>query len=312
MQAIRQKLRRIRLNLHQFQDLGGCRIILPTIGDVQTLVGRIKDKGRHELRNEDDYIAEPKDDGYRSHHLMFSFVGKSDTTVFTGKRIELQVRTRNQYAWATAIEAVGLFRDEKLKNHEGSAEWLRPFKLMSAEFPEAERCPVSAGTPDRKERWEEIRFLTWSLQAMQVLDSVSYGVRGTDIPTSPGYWPSHYLIRFDHATKTVHVEPQNRAGVATKSYDNAENSDNQTGADTQNVVLVEVDKIENLKAAYPNYFGDVELFKTQLRAVALGHAATESQPVMRQTPSCCEKAHTLDLGWMRRNPFPRPGARTRQ
>ena len=73
---------------------------------------------------------------------MFSFCGRdADTVIYNGKRIELQVRTRLQHSWATAVEAVGLFRGEELKNHKGSEEWLRLFKLLSAEFAEAERCP---------------------------------------------------------------------------------------------------------------------------------------------------------------------------
>jgi hypothetical protein len=72
MPAIRGKLRRFsHLNLDQLQDLGGCRIILPTISDVQGLTTTPKAKLRHEKRKENDYIAEPKVDGYRSHHLIW-------------------------------------------------------------------------------------------------------------------------------------------------------------------------------------------------------------------------------------------------
>ena len=42
-----------------------------------------------------------------------------------------------------------------------------------------------------------------------------------------------------------------------------------------NIVLVEVDKVENLKAAYPNYFGDVQLFLRNLRLIARGKEARE-------------------------------------
>jgi hypothetical protein len=36
------------------------------------------------------------------------------------------------------------------------------------------------------------------------------------------------------------------------------------------VVLVEVDKLDNLERSYPNYFGDVQIFKEQLRLVTKG------------------------------------------
>src|SRR6266436_8845112 len=102
-----------------------------------------------EIKTEDNYLLEPKIDGYRSHHIIFSFSPKdSERAAYTGRRIELQVRTQLQHSWATAIEAVGLFRGEQLKSDQGSREWLRLFKLMSDEFAEAERCPVAPGTPE--------------------------------------------------------------------------------------------------------------------------------------------------------------------
>lgn len=307
MQAIRRKLRRIKLNLNQLQDLGGCRAILSDIDSVHALVASLKQKTRHELQKEDDYIESPKADGYRSHHLIFRFnPPASDLVIFGGKRIELQVRTRLQHAWATAVEAVGLFRGEHLKNNQGSRDWLRLFSLMSAEFAEAERCPVPPGTPEGPERRAEIRRLANSLGAISVLDGVRYGVRGTDAPLAPGYRPTYYLIRFDHTSKAVHVEPYNKPRSATDSYDSAEEQDNKTGLDTQNVVLVEVDKIENLKAAYPNYFGDVELFKTQLRAVVLGGAAVEYALAPQQKLIARAGEQQGSPGWLRRNPFPRP------
>jgi hypothetical protein len=64
------------------------------------------------------------------------------------------------------------------------------------------------------------------------------------------------------AAKIVRAEPYQVQYAAMRSYDIAEETDNRTGFDTQNVVLVEVDKIDNSKAAYPNYFSDVSLFET--------------------------------------------------
>lgn len=95
MQAICGKLRRLdHLKLDKLQDLGGCRIILPNISDVQNLAVTLKTVLRHEMRKEDDYIAEPKVDGYRSHHLIWRYVGRRRHKVLSGRSIELQLRTR--------------------------------------------------------------------------------------------------------------------------------------------------------------------------------------------------------------------------
>jgi ppGpp synthetase/RelA/SpoT-type nucleotidyltranferase len=69
-------------------------------------------------------------DGYRSHHLSLEFKpAKKEDEAYAGRRIELQVRTRLQHSWATAIEAVSLYRNQDLKHHKGDADWLRLFAL---------------------------------------------------------------------------------------------------------------------------------------------------------------------------------------
>jgi hypothetical protein len=263
MPAIRRKLCRVKWKLHQLQDLGGCRCILPTINDVKRLVDTIKTKSRYDLKSEDDYITNPKEDGYRSHHIILIYKGRKPS-MHDGRRIELQVRTQLQHSWATAIESVGLIRGEELKNHKGSEDWLRLFKLMSAEFAEAEQCPIPPSTPEKPERQTEIMTLSKSLDALNVLDSVSNGFRGTDIPLAPGYKPSHFLITYDRIKRTVEVQPYDIAINATRSYDNAEALSDQGNEPSQNIVLVEVGKLNLLKKAYPNYFGDVELFGSSL------------------------------------------------
>lgn len=209
MQAIRRKLRREDLpqNLSQLQDLGGCRAILASIADVHTLVAALRDRSRHDLWREDPYIDKPKDDGYRSHHLRFKFRGRGSLSIHDGRRIEVQVRTRLQHSWATAVEAVGLFRGEDLKGNHGSPEWLRLFKLMSAEFAVAEQCPEPPDVPPHHQRVAEINRLDKLLKASTMLENLSYAVRGTDINIAPSTKPRYYLIKFDNATKQVEVEP---------------------------------------------------------------------------------------------------------
>ena len=303
MKAIRMKLGRSPVPLDKLQDLGGCRFILPTIADVHALTDTLRSRIPHTLRSERNYIAEPKPDGYRSHHLMFTYVGRKGRVVHDGCRIEVQVRTRLQHAWATTVEAVGLFRGEQLKNHEGSGEWLRLFELMSGEFAEAERCPVPDTIPAEIKRRREITNLAKSLGALGVLESVSLGFKETDFPLAPGYRPTHYLIRYDHAARTVSVVPYNASTAATQSYDMAEDINNMTGNADLTVVLVEVDKLDSLKAAYPNYFGDVDLFTRQLRLVVQGKAASEYAVAERQQRQP-NTERRIDLSWLKGGRYP--------
>ncbi len=305
MQAIRRKLRRIRVKLHKLQDLGGCRVILATIAETRTLATILKERLCSAVFKENDYISVPKIDGYRSHHIVFEF-RRPKPTPFDGKRIEVQIRTRLQHSWATTVEAVGLFRGEELKNQRGDKDWLRFFTLMSAEFAEAEKCPSVRDTPnDPDERKREIRKLAKSLDALKVLESVTNGFRGTDLPLVRGYKPSHFLIRFDHSTKTVRVEPYTKADKATVSYDRAEEIQ-RAGDQNDVVVLVEVDKINNLKAAYPNYFGDVELFRSHLAQIVHGGAVGEYARPPRQRAKTRAPEPRGDLSWLHGTRFPKP------
>src|SRR5262249_17064151 len=60
--AIRYKLTtQSPLTLSEMQDIGGCRAVVSTVGQVLTLVERFKTgKFQHVLDREDDYIREPK------------------------------------------------------------------------------------------------------------------------------------------------------------------------------------------------------------------------------------------------------------
>ena len=175
MPAIRRKLRRLKwLKLDNMQDLAGCRVVVPTIVEVNNLVELLSEQSGYRVGKPDDYIACPKIDGYRSHHLMIHYQGRGSAEVFTGRRIEVQIRTRLQHSWATAVEAVGMFRGEDLKSEKtGSTEWLRLFQLMSAEIALVERCPESPIVPTHRERVSEIIHLERRLRAVQMLDNLS-------------------------------------------------------------------------------------------------------------------------------------------
>lgn len=305
MQAIQRKLvRKPQLTLFALQDLGGCRFIMAGIDDVNRLASSLRDRMRHELRYQNDYIGDPKDDGYRSHHMIWKFAGRKGGTPYNGRSIELQIRTELQHSWATTIEAVGLFHGEELKSHVGSEEWLRLFALMSAEFAEAEGCALPSGTPEAGKRRQEIRNLSGALDAVKVLETVTHGFARTDLPLL-NYRPTHYLLSYDRDAKRVTVTPYDVAKRATLSYDEAEANNNRTDSNNQNIVLVEVEKIDNLRRAYPNYFGDVNVFTERLKAVVYGTSAISFLRTQPQRPRP-DLTPIGDPSWLRGSRFPGP------
>lgn len=268
MPSIRRKLQRLSTKLNQIQDLGGCRVILPTVDDVNLLVTRHKEQSRHIFREEDNYIACPKSGGYRSHHLVYKFQDDGAAESYSGRRIEVQVRTRLQHSWATAVEAVGLLRNEDLKAGIGDADWLRLFELVSAEFALDEGCQEPSNVPGRSERVAEIKELNRTLGADKKLEQFRAAVA-----RSASYYPpsteksEYYLIRFDNAHNSVDIKLYSKALAGTASYGEMELQDSKNRKNVD-AVLVEVDKVENLREAYPNYFGDVALFTQSLRKIA--------------------------------------------
>ena len=301
MHSIRRKLRRIGLNLSQLQDLGGCRAILPNMSSLGDLSDAIASQLRHEVRGIDDYITEPKADGYRSFHVKLGYRGREPgQAVHDGRRIEVQIRTEIQHSWATAVEAVGMFRGEDLKASRGSEDWLRLFLLMSAELAEVEDCAIPEGVPStRKARKPEIRTLVRRLDAIRTLENLSYAIEATDFFVHPREKPSHFLLRYDNEENTVNVSFYFSPMNASASYDEAERRDNLMDGNTANVVLIEVDKLEHIREAYPNYFGDVQLFKGALKRIAQGKDVREYL-LKPQEEAPVQQKERPDAEWFRK------------
>jgi ppGpp synthetase/RelA/SpoT-type nucleotidyltranferase len=80
-----------------------------------------------------DYIKEPKPDGYRSYHLICRYQGIHQDGAYKGLRIEIQIRSAMQHAWATAVETIDAFTGQALKtNISGDVTWKRFFHAWEA------------------------------------------------------------------------------------------------------------------------------------------------------------------------------------
>jgi hypothetical protein len=115
--TIVHKLERLpRLSLSKLQDVGGCRAIVGSSSHVHKIRKAYLDSQlRHELKHEKDYIAEPKESGYRGIHLVYRYISDRSED-YNGLQIELQLRSRYQHAWATAVETAGTFLERSLKS----------------------------------------------------------------------------------------------------------------------------------------------------------------------------------------------------
>lgn len=93
--------------LKYLQDIIGVRIVTQYINDVYDIVECIKNN--YEVIEEIDYIANPKESGYRSFHIVINFPiinNNFDFKYATEIPIEIQIRTMGMDFWASLEHSV--------------------------------------------------------------------------------------------------------------------------------------------------------------------------------------------------------------
>jgi putative GTP pyrophosphokinase len=173
IEAVIKKLRRdSNAQLSTMQDIAGCRAIVPSIDYLDPLVEACKQMwSEHTLRPPYDYLEKPNPKtGYRGIHLVYKY--QSDNKSFDGRLIEIQIRTRDQHAWATAVETVDIIQGQSLKSGEGDPRWQRFFCLMSSAIAKRESRPAVPDTPsDNRELKNELREHAERLQVLEQLQA---------------------------------------------------------------------------------------------------------------------------------------------
>jgi ppGpp synthetase/RelA/SpoT-type nucleotidyltranferase len=291
MQSIRKKLARLNANLTQIQDIGGYRAIMESSDAIKALLAFYRSSEcPHKCREDRSYIDQPRIGGYRSHHFVFEFIPQSqDEEIFVGRRIELQIRSRLQHSWATAVEAIGLVRNEDMKAGEGDRDWLRFFELMSSEFAETEGAPLVPYAPAKRDRIAELKSLDKKLGAVRMMEHLNQAFKFTESNLSGA--SKYFMIQYDNIAKTVDVVGYINPISGVDQYANEEYRRSAV-----NTVLVEVDTVASLKEAYPNYFLDVRLFtQNVLKAI-------KGQPLdlVLKKEDLARTAHGYDLNWLRK------------
>lgn len=298
MSSIRKKLTRIDANLIQIQDIGGCRAIVETQATLDALLAHFRFASPHKLRLDRSYVERPRSSGYRCHHLVLDFVPETaEEEVYRNRHIEIQLRTRVQHSWATAVEAIGLHRNEDMKGGEGDAEWLRFFELISSEFAEFEGAPSIPNAPEKSARLAEMQALDKKLSAVSTLETLNQAYRILD--QNPNLSAQYYMIKFDHLNRTTEIVGYDKIIRATTAYGHAERFNVGT-----NSVVVEADTVSALKEVFPNYYLDVRLFAKNVVSIMKGEPLAEG--VRRSEVE--NPAPAIDLSWLKTfRGKPRPG-----
>ena len=269
LDTIVDKLKRFpEMSLYRMQDLGGCRVIVPTIEDVYNVKKKLQSSRiRHELVNEKDYIAIPNPNtGYRGVHLIYKY--QSDRrNDFNGLQVEIQLRSRKQHLWATAVETIGLFTQNGLKFNQGSDRWLRFFKVVSALFAIEESSAVVEGVPTNPDGIiNELLDIMRELKVGEKLFTIGLATTHMGrIRTSKT--PGYYLMALDINNSKLEISKFKNIEKATDEYNKRE-MQKSIGTD---VVLVSAQSFEALMHAYPNYFANVKEFMNTLTTLIKKH-----------------------------------------
>jgi hypothetical protein len=266
--SIEAKLHRFpTMTLSQMQDIGGCRAIVSSAQGVARLCESYAESDlKHIQHQSDNYIDTPKDSGYRGVHLIYRY--HSDRRQdYNSLKIEMQLRSQLQHAWATAVETVGAFVQQALKSSVGEQEWLRFFALMGAALAFREDTAPVPGTPNQySELVKEIRDHAKSLEVASRLQAFGAALQYYESKQSKN--AHYYLVEVNHAQRTLSVTSfkQSESEKATAKYLEVEKKIKDTSP-SSDAVLVSVDSMNSLRQAYPNYFLDTGVFLNVLRAI---------------------------------------------
>jgi putative GTP pyrophosphokinase len=257
------------MNLSQMQDIAGCRAVVSTVDMVNKLYKDHYLKGdlKHEMVNVKDYILDPKEDGYRSIHLVYKYKSDKGKKEYNGLLVEIQIRSKLQHLWATAIETVDFFTRQAIKISEGDKEWSEFFKLVSSAFAKWENCPSVKNTPTKeKELFLKIKEKE---KKLQVIKSMKGWTKAMQFLTKSEVDPKmkFHLLSLDIKGETLSINSYSDKSEkkALEDYSRVEkrNKDNKE----YDVVLVGADTTQDLKKAYPNYFVDTREFLGHLQKI---------------------------------------------
>ena len=275
LSSIDAKLRRFRnMNLARMQDVGGCRAVLPSVDDVRRVARSYEDRPpRHRVVHTDDYLARPRSSGYRGIHLVSRFQpGEEEEAFYAGMRLEIQLRSRLQHAWAAAVETVGTFSGQALKSSEGDHGWLRFFALMASEIAFSEECPVVPDTADSRDALRhELAVTASALGAVARLERYRQALKILEGHVRNGQAEYFHIVAESWQDGTARVRWNEYAGdereEAIRAFEEVEAAiEHFPGAET---VLVRVASVEALRSAYPSYFADTRAFVAELeKAIA--------------------------------------------
>lgn len=269
-QSIIFKLNRIDgMKLSRMQDIAGVRVVVESISEVYSLAKKLQASDfKHEFKNIKDYIQEPKESGYRGIHLIYKYSSPENPEI-NGLYIEVQLRTKLQHTWATAVETLSTFLGTHLKFDQGQPKWLKYFALTSSAFSFIEKTPA-VPKYNKLTEYETLQMAVYEYNYNHISESLSgYTVAADFICKKVDPNKKYHIVTLNSELREAHVESfrADEIHIANKKYTEIErNSDSDSPKQS---VLVSTDSIKELQNGFPNYFLDIREFLIQMDSIKM-------------------------------------------
>jgi ppGpp synthetase/RelA/SpoT-type nucleotidyltranferase len=265
LESIVMKLDRFpSMGLDTMQDIGGVRVILPTQDDVNLFLEKFPGSRSKIKVNEEkcqNYILKPKEDGYRSFHYVL-YVPNAKSENLPILKIELQVRTHLQHAWATAVEVAGLAKRQSFKTGDWEADWKNFFIAVGDLFEQYENYNKNELNYEAKPlNWD---LLNQSLQFTEQLKAMRQAIKThTRQQNRFSKMARNRILILDFSSgKPILDIPEDLGGSNIFEHLEKGFQKDKSG----HILRFNIDDVKKLSKAYPNYFMDTKVFVQKLEA----------------------------------------------
>ncbi len=247
------------MSLARMHDIAGCRLIfkdISSLNDFRLAFQKLQFKHIRKNKETDyDYILNPKNSGYRSIHDVYVYKAKTPAgEKWNDLLLEIQYRTNQQHAWATAVEIAGSLTTNQPKFDRGEESHKEFFRLASEIIARAHEnqksCYPESSNRDLRQGFLAIEKKTQLLRTLKGLTKVN-----SEILTKPGEKTQNIILVFS-PNKDLETYTYRTSQEAVEKYFELE----KNATLDQDIVLVRADSNEYIKNAFRNYFSDAADF----------------------------------------------------
>lgn len=258
VETIIDKLRRPNSSkLERIQDIAGCRIIVENKNSLLYILNKldgVQILGDFVNTKKYNYIENPKKDGYRSVHYVFSYSQKKDRLY--NKKIELQVRTNIQHIWATTLEIYDIIDNSNIKS--GTYNKLKTWEGLFFK-----RCSLifeGVETNNRKTISKNINKIFKNKHYIKIFERIKKIdiVQNITLPKTLKKNEKLILITYTKEKRTTFFttdsEDANSINAVYRMLEEKNNNGDYI------LLLLTLEDIKKLKETYPNYFFKTKTF----------------------------------------------------